>query len=110
MTPEPWVAVATAPATEMWGSDARVCKATPSSCNVLTRWPYFTPPLIETVCASWSTTTSAGRFSSESSSEESAMSLNEWREPNTCTLAALATICCTCSSVVGRCSFFARYV
>ena len=29
-SPEPWVAVATAPATEMWGSDARLCRARPS--------------------------------------------------------------------------------
>ena len=29
-SPEPWVAVATAPATEMCGSEARLCSATPS--------------------------------------------------------------------------------
>jgi len=29
-SPEPWVAVATAPATEMWGSEARLARATPS--------------------------------------------------------------------------------
>ena len=30
VSPEPWVAVATAPATEMWGSEARLCSASPS--------------------------------------------------------------------------------
>ena len=29
-SPEPWVPVAIAPATEMWGSDAMLCSARPS--------------------------------------------------------------------------------
>ena len=32
-TPEPWVAVATAPATEMCGSEARLCRASPASAS-----------------------------------------------------------------------------
>jgi hypothetical protein len=30
-SPEPWVPVATAPATEMWGNDARLARAIPSA-------------------------------------------------------------------------------
>src|SRR5215212_12155348 len=81
-TPEPCVAVATAPATEMWGSDARLWSATPSALNVSTSSPYLRAALNETVFAAWSTTTSIGMDSSVTSSEESAMSLNECRDPH----------------------------
>jgi hypothetical protein len=92
----------------MWGSDARLCRATPSALNVSTSSPYFRAALKETVFAARSTTTSMGIASSVISSEESAMSLNEWREPKTRTPGALAMISCVCSIVDGRCSFSAR--
>jgi hypothetical protein len=51
-----------------------------------------------------------GMDSSVTSSEESAMSLNECRDPRTRTAGALAMISLTCSIVDGRCSFSALYV
>ena len=45
---------------------------------------------------------SMGMASSVMSSEESAMSLNECRDPKTRTLGAFAIISCTCSMVDGR--------
>src|SRR5215212_4586130 len=110
VSPEPCVAVATAPATQMWGSDARLCKATPSAFNFSASSPYLRPALKETVFAAWSTTMSMGMASSVISSRESAMPLKEWREPRTRTPGALAIISCTCSIVDGRCSFCAPYV
>ena len=96
-TPEPCVAVEIEPATVMWGSEARLCRATPSSFRVSTNSPYFTPPPKETVLAWRSTLIASGkepsvRVSSEISSAESAMSENEWREPSAWTLGALETI------------------
>ena len=38
-TPEPWVAVATAPATEMCGSEARLCRASPAAASRSTSAP-----------------------------------------------------------------------
>ncbi len=110
VSPEPCVAVATAPATEMWGSEARLCRAKPSAFNVSTSSPYLRAALKETVFVAWSMTTSMGTASSVMSSEESAMSLNECREPKTRTRGALAMISCACSIVDGRCSFCALYV
>ncbi len=113
-TPEPCVAVATAPATEMCGSEARLCSATPSSPSRSTSSPYFRPAPKETVCASWSTTTPAGSASSECSASSeissvaSAMAVKECREPSTCTLAAPATMSWSCSRLDGRCRASAR--
>ena len=37
-SPEPWVAVAQAPATEKWGIDGRLCRAQPRSCRWVASW------------------------------------------------------------------------
>ena len=105
-SPEPWVAVATAPATEMWGSDARLARASPSACSASASSPYRSPAEKDTVPASWSTAMSVGRPSRLSSSAESAMPVNECREPRTRTLEALATSSRTCSRVDGRCTWW----
>ena len=91
-SPDPWVAVATAPATEMCGSEARLCKAIPSRFRAPASSPYVTPAPRETVAAPRSTTTSAGSASSATSSVLSAMSLKECREPSARTRRAAATI------------------
>ena len=81
-SPEPWVAVAIAPAIEMCGSDARLCSATPCAASASASSPYLSQALQVTVPAARSTSTSAGRASSATSSAESATSLNEWRVPS----------------------------
>src|SRR5215216_6248361 len=108
-SPEPWVAVATAPATEMCGSDAMLCSASRSRFSAAASSPYVMPAAKETVPAARSTTTSAGNPASVTSSVESAMSVNEWRDPSTRTRGAVATILRSSSSVDGRCRRSARY-
>ena len=83
-------------------------QGTPSAFNASTSSPYFRAALKETVFVAWSTDTPLGKASSATSSEESAMSLNECREPKTRTWGALTMISCSCSIVEGRCSFCAR--
>jgi hypothetical protein len=85
----------------MWGSEARLCSARPSAFSVSASSPYFTPAPTVTVIRSRSITTSAGRPSSETSSAESATSLNECREPSTRIRGARATISCSSSTVDG---------
>ena len=107
----PLAAVAAiAPPTEMCGSDARLCRATPSGPRAPASSAYVRPAASVTVLDAWSTETSAGRPSSASSSDESPMSLNECRAPTTRTRGARATISRTSSSVDGRCTRSARYV
>jgi hypothetical protein len=43
-SPDPWVAVAIAPATVICGSDARLCSANPSRCKNHDISPYDVPP------------------------------------------------------------------
>ena len=83
-SPEPWVAVAQAPATEMCGRDARLWSANPAACSGPASSPYRTAPSIVTAPATGSR--SKTRFIRASESRwpsVSAMSLNEWREPST---------------------------
>ena len=85
------MAVATAPATEMWGSDARLARARPSRSSVSASSPYLRAAEKLTVPASRSTATSLGRPSRLTSSSESARSVNECRDPSARTRGALAT-------------------
>jgi hypothetical protein len=62
----------------------------------------------ETVLAARSTTTSAGSPSREISAAESAMSLNECRDPRTRAREAPASSSRSCSTVAGRCRLAAR--
>jgi hypothetical protein len=98
--------VATAPATVVCGSDARLWSASPSPSSTRARSPYFSAPAIVT----WPspTVTSDGSASSDTSSSESAMSLNVCRVPSTRIRCAPATISRNCSIVSGRCSVRAR--
>ena len=104
-----FVAVATAPATEIWGSEARLCNARPSAFSLSDNSPYFMAALQVILPAVGSTATSAGMSSSVTNSRESAMSLNECREPNTRTRGARAMTSCNSSIVAGRCILSARY-
>jgi hypothetical protein len=76
-SPDPWVAVAIAPATEMCGSDARLASAIPCSPSVVDNSPYLMLALSEAVRAAGSTSTSAGNSSSVTNSAESPMSVKE---------------------------------
>ena len=103
------MAVAIAPATEMCGSEARLCSATPSAASGGASSPYVSPAPHVTV-AGLAVDDDLGRpgASSETSSAESAMSVNECLEPSACTRGARGTIARSSSSVAGRCSAAAR--
>ena len=107
--PEPWVAVATAPATEMWGSDARLARASPSRSSASASSPYRRPAEKLTVRRRGRRRRRRAGLSRLTSSSESARSVNECLEPSTRTRGAAATTSWTCSRVDGRCSVPARY-
>lgn len=106
-TPEPWVPVATEPATEMCGREAMFGSASPCACTTRASSAYRTPPPTRTVRAAVSTATSEGSASSDSSTPSapgSAISLKECPLPSTRSRALSATTARSASSERGRCS------
>ena len=98
--PEPCVAVAVAPPTEMCGSDPRLCSAKPRSSSQRASSPYRVPAATVTVDASVSSANppdSPAR--SMSVPAVSGRSVKEWRVPSACTLPPAAIACRTSSTV-----------
>ncbi len=98
--PEPWVAVAIAPAMVMCGSDGSVCRARPAAWSFGASWARVAPAFTRTVPPPASKT--SGIAASESSVPVvSAIGLNECPEPTTCTALEPRTIARRSSAVVG---------
>ena len=99
-SPEPWVPVAQAPATEMCGSEPRLCSAFPSACSAAVTSPYRSPA--EIVTAESSIVITRGRSSTETSVPEvSAIRLNECPVPSTRTFSDELTSSCNASTESG---------
>src|ERR1039457_3030129 len=108
--PEPCVAVAQAPPTEMCGSDARLCRAQPSACSRWASSPYRIPAPTVTVARSGSISMTGGRSATETSTPAvSAMRLNEYPEPRARTWWLPETRSWSSSTLCGRCTRSARY-
>jgi hypothetical protein len=99
--PEPCVAVAIAPATEICGNDARLCSANPFASITGASFPYFTPAPTVTVRALSSISIVSNRLRETCATVLSAMVLNECRDPSARTFAHFATTCCASSTVAG---------
>ena len=81
-SPEPWVAVAQAPATEMCGSEPRLGSAQPAASSRRARLPYLTPAPAVTVAAAVSMSATGGSPAVEMRSPTvSAIRLNECPVP-----------------------------
>ncbi len=92
-SPEPCVPVAIEPATEMWGSEAKLCSANPASWTARPSAAYVIHPEARTSRRSASIDTSGAIPLSESMTDgESAMALKEWPEPSTRSRGEAATI------------------
>ena len=101
--PLPCVAVAQAPTTAMWGSEARLATAKPCFRSCGQSWAYFTPAPTSTVPAARSTVdTVSNRSTAIIAPRVSAMVLKEWRPPSAFTFSCARTICCTSAIVPGR--------
>src|SRR5215212_2274204 len=96
------VAVATEPATEMWGSEAMLLSAQPACCRKLASSPYRIRAGTVTVWASVSRTGSPGNSPSEINSVASATSLKECRVPKACIDPPPDTNACSSPTVRGR--------
>lgn len=102
-SPEPWVAVAIEPATEMCGSEARLPSAYPASCSRRPSSAYRRLAPTRTVRAASSISKTPGRADGDSSTPEvSAMSLKECPLPSVRTVELLATSARSSSSEPGR--------
>ena len=108
-SPDPCVPVATAPATEMCGSDARLASAQPRACRRVATSPYRLPPSTVTVRASVSSSNTRGRCSSDTSRSLSTRSVKECREPTARTRGAAATTSASSSTDAGRTRAWAAY-
>ena len=98
--PEPWVPVAAAPATEMWGSEPRLWRARPSASSTGASCANVTSPSTRT--RSPSTSIRAGRFSSEINDPSvSPTSVNVWRVAWTRSESAAETAAASSSRSVG---------
>src|SRR5215470_9370416 len=102
-SPEPWVAVAHAPATEMCGSDPRLCRARPARFSAVASSPYLRPALIMTAAFAVSTSITRGRASRDTRSPwVSATRLNECPVPRARTRLLPATRRCSSGTEAGR--------
>src|SRR5690606_26581755 len=113
-SPEPWVAVATDPATEMCGSDARFASARPAAWTERVASPYRSPAATDATPVAGSTST-GGRPSSYRSSTTcvpvvSATSPNECRDPSALTRRERRTTSASSSGVVGCSTAAEEYV
>ncbi len=96
--PEPWVPVATAPATDRCGSEARFGSARPAASNASTTSPYRSPAATRACRCAVSISTAGGRPAIESCRPSvSASGLNEWPVPSTRTRRCDVTSSRTCS-------------
>jgi hypothetical protein len=109
-TPEPCVPVATAPAVEMCGRDARFPSAQPRASRPAATCACVMPAATRTVRRSVSMSSTGGRSPSETwTASVSAIALNECVDPSAVRRGVDATSTCSDATVVGRSRADARY-
>ncbi len=105
-SPEPWVPVEQAPATEICGREPMVCSAKPAASKGGATWANVIPAAMVTlgvpVAGSALISNRCGRFMTEIKEPlVSATGVKEWPVPTACTWDDAATSCCTSITLLG---------